>query len=223
MSMKAVMEPIRASGPKMHRPCQARLLQLLASALFSACAASAAAVETQIYHPSDGQNRIDLCLHWGMECAGEAADVYCKSLGFDRVSQWEPDPDVGATSPTVVIGTGQICSEPHCDSFASITCVREDDWTKSTGNGGLLVTVVRTKTTESPEGALVIAVLESDVTQPVACVLQQSGSCLLHTPPGKYRVYIENYNNASQLMPHPGVAVEVQSGQGGTYWEFSTD
>jgi hypothetical protein len=217
------MESIRASGPKMHRPWQAGLLQLLAAALFSACAASAAAVETQIYHPGDGQNRIDLCLHWGMECAGEAADVYCKSLGFDRVSQWEPDPDVGATSPTVVIGSGQICSEPHCDSFASVTCVREDDWTKSTGNGGLLVTVVRTQTTESPEGALVIAVPDAAVEQAIACVLDKNASCLLHASPGKYRVYIENYNNASQLMPYPGMPVEVNPGPDGTHWEFTTD
>ena len=85
------------------------------------------------------------------------------------------------------------------------------------------MTVVRTQTTESPEGALVIAVPEPDVTQPVACVVQKNASCLLHALPGKYRVYIENYNNASQLMPHPGVAVEVQPGQDGTYWEFSTD
>jgi len=55
--------------------------------LFSASFAAANAAEMQIHHPSDGHNRIDLCLHWGMECVGEAADVYCKSLGFDRVSQ----------------------------------------------------------------------------------------------------------------------------------------
>ncbi|HLF30763.1 MAG TPA: hypothetical protein VI566_07005 [Xanthomonadales bacterium] len=197
--------------------------RLLAGALFSAYFATAGAVETQIHYPSDGQHRIDLCLHWGMECAGEAADVYCKSLGFDRVTRWEPDPDVGAESPTVVIGTGQICDEAHCDSFASVTCVREDDWTKSTGNGGLLVVLVRTDTTESPLGALAIAVRETDVSQTVACVLDKNWSCLLHANPGKYRLYIENYNNASQLSPHPGVPVEVYPGPDGTYWEFSTN
>ena len=202
---------------------RSKVYSLLAGVMFSACCASVGAVEIEIYHPSDGQHRIDLCLHWGMECAGEAADVHCKSLGYDRVGQWEPDLDVGAESPTVVIGTGQICSEPHCDSFASITCLREDDWTKSTGNGGLLVVVVRSGTTESPEGALVIAVREATVEQTIACVLDKNASCLLHTNPGKYRLYIENYNNAFPLNPHPAVPVEVSPGPQGTYWEFSTD
>ena len=124
---KAAKTAIDVPGPVVQWPGRRGLARPLAAALFGIYATGVAGVETQIHHPSDGQNRIDLCLHWGMECAGEAADVYCKSLGFDRVSQWEPDPDVGATSPTVVIGTGQICDQPHCDSFASITCVREVD------------------------------------------------------------------------------------------------
>jgi hypothetical protein len=220
---KAAKTTIDVPGPMVQRPGRRGLARPLTAALFGIYATGVAGVETQIHHPSDGHNRIDLCLHWGMECAGEAADVYCKSLGFDRVSQWEPDPDVGATAPTVVIGTGQICDQPHCDGFASVTCVREDDWTKSTGQGGFLVVVARTSTTESPEGALVIAVPEPDATQPVACVLQKNASCLLHALPGKYRLYIENYNNASQLMPHPGVPVEVSAGAEGTYWEFTTN
>lgn len=72
----------------------------------------------------DGR-RLDLCLVWGGECGKPAADAWCREQGFDRAREWEPAPDIGAETPTLVLTDRRVCDGPWCDGFASITCERE--------------------------------------------------------------------------------------------------
>jgi hypothetical protein len=203
--------------------CLAGWVRLLLGLLLSASAAALGAAEVYIGIPTDGTHRIDICLHWGMECAGEAADVYCKSTGYDGAIEWEVDNDIGATHPTVVIGDGKICADPYCDGYFSITCSREDEWTKSTGHGGLFVEVVLSGSIESAQGLMLIAVAELDERTATAAVVDQDNVALLHTPPGKYLVFAQNWKNSQPVKPVPGLAVDVQPGKEGSYAALTVD
>ncbi|HKY60547.1 MAG TPA: LCCL domain-containing protein, partial [Gemmatimonadota bacterium] len=74
------------------------------------------------YAPIWNGLRLDLCLVWGGQCGEPAATEFCRQSGYTRAAAWEPAYDIGAQSPTFVLGTGQVCSEPGCDGFTSITC-----------------------------------------------------------------------------------------------------
>lgn len=192
--------------------------------LAAACAWAAAAAAAEIYTgvPAAGGNRIDICFEWGMQCEGEAADAWCKSQGFTRALEWEIDHDIGAQHPTLVIGSGQVCAEAHCDGYFSITCAWEDAWTHSTGLGGLLVEVNR-YSQQSPEGLLVVAVSEQDQSHATAAAVGLNKLALLHTPPGKWRVFVLNFSNPQPIMPPPGEAVEVPAGKDGSYLAVMVD
>jgi hypothetical protein len=75
-------------------------------------------------NPAQGQYRVDYCLKWGTQCGQPAVDAWCRSKGFKRASTWAPAWDIGAATPTLVIGDKKVCAEAYCDGFASVTCVR---------------------------------------------------------------------------------------------------
>jgi hypothetical protein len=69
--------------------------------------------------------RLDWCLHWGDQCGKPAADAWCakkmgKAGGYAK--EWKEAEDIGASSPTYVMGDGKICDQESCDGFQSITC-----------------------------------------------------------------------------------------------------
>lgn len=66
--------------------------------------------------------RVDVCLVWGGQCGEPAATEFCKRSGYARATDWKPANDIGAQTPTVVLSSGQVCSDASCDGFASITC-----------------------------------------------------------------------------------------------------
>jgi hypothetical protein len=208
------------SGPRPRR--RTRLLSLLGLLPALAIAGGAGAAEIQIGNPAVGDHRVDICLEWGMQCNGEAANVWCTSQGYDRAVAWEIDPDIGASHPTLVLGASQVCDQPHCDGYLSITCAIEDAWTNSTGHGGVVVKLER-ESGDSPEGILLIAVSEQDVRQATAAVVGMHGVALLHAPPGKWRLYAVNYSNPEQIRALPGYIVEVPAGKDGTYVTVLTD
>ena len=70
---------------------------------------------------SDGK-RVDICLNWGSGCGQAAADAFCQKAGFARAAEFTVAEDIGAESPTLVIGDGKLCSEAFCDGFAMIRC-----------------------------------------------------------------------------------------------------
>ena len=66
--------------------------------------------------------RVDVCRVWGMECGQPAADAWCRQNGKQRASSYRIQEDIGASEPTIVIGTGQLCKEAYCDAFSRIVC-----------------------------------------------------------------------------------------------------
>lgn len=74
------------------------------------------------YAPMWGGLRLDLCLVWGGQCGEPAATEFCRQSGYTKATAWEIAYDVGTQTPTFVLGTGQVCNEPGCDGFVSITC-----------------------------------------------------------------------------------------------------
>lgn len=80
---------------------------------------------TQVFSaPMWSGKRVDLCLVWGGQCGEPAATEFCKRSGYTKASAWQPANDIGAQTPTLVLSSGQVCSDSSCDSFASITCTQ---------------------------------------------------------------------------------------------------
>jgi hypothetical protein len=73
-------------------------------------------------YPKYQGNRLDWCRDWSVGCGQDAAEAYCKSKGFAHAADFAEDSDIGASSPTRLIGTGAICDQDFCDGFESITC-----------------------------------------------------------------------------------------------------
>jgi hypothetical protein len=192
----------------------------LLGALLALAAGGARAVERTFVQPKVGQHRLDLCLEWGALCNGESAEVFCRGRGFDRALAWKPDPDIGDRHPTIVLGTGQTCAESFCDGYASITCVRESEWTRRTGQGGLLVHISDENLPGPVTGLLVIAVAESDARRATTCVIDASSTCLLELPPGKYWLFQGNWKNDFPLRAAPEIGVEVPAGRHGLFIEW---
>ena len=76
-------------------------------------------------NPTIEGRRLDWCLHWGTQCGKPAADAWCvrkmgKADGYAR--SWQQAVDIGASSPTYVIGDGKVCNQRYCDGFRSIAC-----------------------------------------------------------------------------------------------------
>ena len=71
----------------------------------------------------DGK-RVDLCLVWGGQCGEPAATEFCKRSGYSKATAWHQADNIGAQTPTVVLSSGQVCSDASCDGFAAITCTR---------------------------------------------------------------------------------------------------
>jgi hypothetical protein len=73
-------------------------------------------------NPVVGNERLDFCLHWGTECGQPAADAFCRSQNYARASNFTIASDVGAQTPTRVIGDNAVCSDPGCDAIATVIC-----------------------------------------------------------------------------------------------------
>jgi len=207
----------------MKRSARKKAAMVISGLLFAVFAFQASAAELTIVSPKHAGYRLDLCLHWGMQCAGEAADAYCKFLGFDRVTEWEPELDVGAQSPTIVMGDNRVCDGAYCDSFAWISCVREDGWTQSTGYGGLYVKLEWEPASDSLAGALVIAVNVDNPETAAAALLTEDRTAFLHTPPGNYIVFIEDFKNISSVGNTLRAGMRVEISKDGYYLAWSMD
>ena len=94
-------------------------------ALSALCLSSGLAeAETKTFeNPMIGTNRLDWCANWGTGCGADAATAWCKSNAYDHSVGIKQAPDIGASSPTKLIATGEVCDQSYCDGFASITCV----------------------------------------------------------------------------------------------------
>ncbi len=81
--------------------------------------------ETKTFeNPMIGTNRLDWCMNWGIGCGTDAATAWCKGNAYDHSVDAKQAPDIGASSPTKLIATGEVCDQSYCDGFSSITCAR---------------------------------------------------------------------------------------------------
>lgn len=85
---------------------------------------SASATTQTFNNPMQGPNRLDWCLNWGVGCGQQAADAWCVSKGFQNATNFGIANDIGASSPTRLIGTGAVCDQGFCDGFSHITCYK---------------------------------------------------------------------------------------------------
>ncbi len=85
------------------------------------------------YTPALAGNRVDWCLHWGSSCGAPAANEFCRRVGYSHASAFSKADNIGAHSPTVVLGSGAVCNQAHCDGFQNITCTQ--GWTGGSGSG----------------------------------------------------------------------------------------
>lgn len=69
-------------------------------------------------------NRLDWCQSWAKDCGKPAADAWCRTQGFEAASEFPVDANIGKSSPTKIISTGQICNKSFCDGFKKITCYK---------------------------------------------------------------------------------------------------
>jgi hypothetical protein len=82
-----------------------------------------AGAETKTFdNPTYRGDRLDWCVNWGEGCGTAAATAWCKTVGFDEATDARQAPDIGASAPTRLIATGEVCDQSYCDGFASITC-----------------------------------------------------------------------------------------------------
>ena len=63
--------------------------------------------------------RLDWCYSWGAQCGAYAAKFFCKTKGYPLLKAWGKAENIGKTR---VISTNQVCNDPGCDGFTSITC-----------------------------------------------------------------------------------------------------
>ncbi len=73
-------------------------------------------------NPRSGGYRLDWCREWAQNCGKPAADAFCQVKGLSRAVNFAQATDIGASHPTRIITSGQICNQAFCDGFRSITC-----------------------------------------------------------------------------------------------------
>lgn len=104
-----------------------RFLMLALFSMMCALAVSGAHAEDKTFaKPKQGPYRVDWCYQWANQCGQPAADRFCQSKGFVHAIDLVEDVNIGALTPTIVQGNGQVCNGPQCDGFTYITCQRPD-------------------------------------------------------------------------------------------------
>lgn len=93
-------------------------------ALFIVFQPSATPAEAKIFpYPTSDNYRVDWCYDASKGCGQTAANEFCKRQGFVQAVDFTQDPNVGKQGITTkMLGTGELCDNPVCDAFKSITC-----------------------------------------------------------------------------------------------------
>jgi hypothetical protein len=105
-----------------------RLLLRVIAILFAGLVfqSTAIAEEVTFNKPKNGSYRLDWCYKWAVQCGEVAADKFCQKKGYDGSSVFAKANDIGGSTPTRVLGTGQVCDDDSCDGFKFITCENTD-------------------------------------------------------------------------------------------------
>lgn len=100
-----------------------RLVCVIAAVVALCCSSRIVEAETKTFdNPTFRGDRLDWCVNWGEGCGAPAATAWCKTVGFDESIGSNQAPDIGASTPTRLIATGEVCNQSYCDGFTSITC-----------------------------------------------------------------------------------------------------
>jgi hypothetical protein len=96
----------------------------IALALSVAFKPSPSAAETKIFpYPTSDNYRVDWCYNSAKGCGQTAANEFCKRQGYIQAVDFTQDPNVGKDGITTkMLGTGELCDNPVCDAFKSISC-----------------------------------------------------------------------------------------------------
>jgi len=86
---------------------------------------AARSVITHFSLPIYQNYRVDSCLSLNRQCGKPAADAWCRAKGFAKAIDWAVDHDIGATTPTYIMGDQGLCDHALCDGFKYITCAPE--------------------------------------------------------------------------------------------------
>jgi hypothetical protein len=86
---------------------------------------AARSVITHLSLPIYQNYRVDSCLSLNRQCGQPAADAWCRAKGFAKAIDWAVDHDIGATTPTYLMGDQGLCDHTLCDGFKYITCTPE--------------------------------------------------------------------------------------------------
>jgi hypothetical protein len=74
------------------------------------------------YPTSDGY-RVDWCYDSTKGCGQTAANAFCTRQNLLQAVDFTQDPNVGKDRiVTKKLGTGELCDNPNCDAFKSISC-----------------------------------------------------------------------------------------------------
>ena len=116
-------------------------LCMVGSLLAIGAAGSASALTKNYNNPVHGGKRLDWCVNWAEGCGQQAANAFCKAKGFDKTVGFSIDHNIGASTPTRLIGTGAVCDQGFCDGFKTITChktIQSATYSKPKWNGDRL-------------------------------------------------------------------------------------
>jgi hypothetical protein len=97
-------------------PMIRELALTVAIVLITTPAAEASA--RNFFSPVWNGNRLAACLSVSAGCGKAAADLFCKSQGYDDAVLFQREP----SAMTVAIGTGEICEGMSCTAFKQIKC-----------------------------------------------------------------------------------------------------
>jgi hypothetical protein len=75
--------------------------------------------EETFHKPKYKGARLDWCLSWATDCGKPAADAYCDWKGYTKSTGFQIDENIGHTK---IISSGQLCDDPQCDGFKTISC-----------------------------------------------------------------------------------------------------
>lgn len=81
----------------------------------------AASVRHRFHKPRSNGIRVDICLHHGAQCRGEAAQRFCRLKGYSRSSGHTIQHDVGYS---YILGDQRTCRASYCDAYRYVDCER---------------------------------------------------------------------------------------------------
>jgi hypothetical protein len=112
---------------RLMNPSSTRLQTLLTAALLTASAGPVEAASARNFFSPvyDGQP-VAFCLEASGKCGRAAANIWCRSKGFDKALSYARRP-LPAGLELRFVDTGNLCSTTECIGFSQIKCMTRSD------------------------------------------------------------------------------------------------